>query len=200
MKLLLTTLLLLSSVQAQNTLSLTLSSPSVAAGSPVTLSVNYSAGNAAAIEWTIAFPVGATAIPVVGAQSAAASKTIICNVANTTCVVFGLNNNLILAGEVAKYTVTFPSNAAGAKAFSLSNTQAATPLAGAITVVAGPAISVTVTNAYDLSGDGIIDISDINLVVNQVVGKAPCTTGDLNTDGACSIVDIQTMILKALGQ
>jgi polygalacturonase len=45
----------------------------------------------------------------------------------------------------------------------------------------------------------VINAVDVQLTVNQVLGILACTTGDVNHDGACNIVDVQWVISAALG-
>jgi|CXWL01.1.fsa_nt_gi hypothetical protein len=56
--------------------------------------------------------------------------------------------------------------------------------------------SATVT---DLNGDGVTNITDIQISVNQAAGAAACTTGDVNKDGVCNVADVQLVTNKTLG-
>ncbi|MEK7389375.1 MAG: LamG-like jellyroll fold domain-containing protein, partial [Elusimicrobiota bacterium] len=51
----------------------------------------------------------------------------------------------------------------------------------------------------DLNGDGITNVADVQIAVNQAVGASACGSGDVNKDGACNVSDIQLVINKALG-
>ena len=53
--------------------------------------------------------------------------------------------------------------------------------------------------ATDLNGDGITNVADVQLAVNQASGVSACSTGDINKDGACNVADVQLVINKALG-
>ncbi len=59
---------------------------------------------------------------------------------------------------------------------------------------AAPSGSVT-----DINGDGITNVTDIQIAVNQAAGGAACGSGDVNKDGVCNVSDIQLVINKALG-
>jgi hypothetical protein len=50
----------------------------------------------------------------------------------------------------------------------------------------------------DPSGDGKTDVTDLTLVINQVLGLVPCTKGDLNGDGRCEVTDAQTIVNSIL--
>ncbi len=56
--------------------------------------------------------------------------------------------------------------------------------------------SATVT---DLNGDGVTNITDIQISVNQAAGAAACTTGDVNKDGVCNVADVQLVVNRSLG-
>jgi len=51
----------------------------------------------------------------------------------------------------------------------------------------------------DLNDDGVVDSTDIQIAANSVVGLAPCTVGDLDGDGVCTVVDLQRVIIAANG-
>ena len=54
-------------------------------------------------------------------------------------------------------------------------------------------------SACDLNGDSLINVSDVQLCVNQAIGSAACTTGDINKDGVCNVIDVQRDVNAALG-
>ena len=59
--------------------------------------------------------------------------------------------------------------------------------------------NLTVGSTTDLNGDGITNVTDIQIAVNQAAGGAACGSGDVNKDGVCNVSDIQLVINKALG-
>jgi hypothetical protein len=81
------------------------------------------------------------------------------------------------------------------------------PNAGANTVTAtsgsltGSPITFSATGivSYDLNGDGVVNILDVQLAVNQALGITPCTSGDVNSDGVCNVIDVQLVISAAIG-
>ena len=61
-------------------------------------------------------------------------------------------------------------------------------------------ISPPVSGSYcDLNGDGLVNAADVTSAINQVLGLAPCTNGDLRGTGSCDSVDVQRVISAALG-
>ncbi len=52
----------------------------------------------------------------------------------------------------------------------------------------------------DLNGDGIVDITDVNIVINAVLGKTVNGKADVNADGILDITDVNTIINKVLGK
>ena len=59
--------------------------------------------------------------------------------------------------------------------------------------------SAATGSGTDLNGDGITNVADVQIAVNQAVGAAACGSGDVNKDGACNVADVQLVINKALG-
>ncbi|HLN02906.1 MAG TPA: right-handed parallel beta-helix repeat-containing protein [Bryobacteraceae bacterium] len=54
-------------------------------------------------------------------------------------------------------------------------------------------------SACDLNADGLVNVIDIQLAIDQALGIFPCTNGDLNGDGQCNVVDVQRIINATLG-
>ena len=52
----------------------------------------------------------------------------------------------------------------------------------------------------DVSGDGAVNVIDVQLSVNQVLGSAACGTGDITQDGQCNVIDVQRLVNAVLGQ
>ena len=51
----------------------------------------------------------------------------------------------------------------------------------------------------DVSGDGSVNVVDVQLSINQALGAVACGTGDVSLDGACDIIDVQRLVNAALG-
>ena len=53
----------------------------------------------------------------------------------------------------------------------------------------------------DVTGDGQVDIADVNAVINMMLGKAePLPTGDVTGDGSIDIADVNAIINNMLGK
>jgi len=50
----------------------------------------------------------------------------------------------------------------------------------------------------DLNGDGVVNVADVQLGINQVLGTLPCTTADLQHNGQCNVIDVQRLITASL--
>jgi hypothetical protein len=51
----------------------------------------------------------------------------------------------------------------------------------------------------DMNGDGVVNILDVQLAVNQAIGLAACRTADLKQNGICDSIDVQRVVTSALG-
>ena len=49
-------------------------------------------------------------------------------------------------------------------------------------------------NACDLNGDGKVDVTDVQLAVNQALNLAPCTDADLHLNNTCTVLDAQVIV------
>lgn len=54
-------------------------------------------------------------------------------------------------------------------------------------------------NRCDLDGNGVTNIIDLQLGVNQALGSSSCGAADLDGNGFCNIVDVQRLVNAALG-
>ena len=54
----------------------------------------------------------------------------------------------------------------------------------------------------DLNSDGIVDVSDLNVMIDMMLGKQTMnlSTADLNGDGWVDVSDVSTLIDIALGK
>jgi len=50
----------------------------------------------------------------------------------------------------------------------------------------------------DVNQDGVVNVTDVQLAVNQVLGIIACTA-DINKDGVCNVIDVQRVTNAALG-
>ena len=53
--------------------------------------------------------------------------------------------------------------------------------------------------ASDINGDGTVDISDVNEVINMMLGKSPASA-DITGDGKVDISDVNAVINAMLGK
>jgi hypothetical protein len=61
------------------------------------------------------------------------------------------------------------------------------------------AAATTALVSCDLNGDGLINVVDVQLAINQALAIVACTTADVNLDGFCNVTDVQRIINAALG-
>jgi len=54
-------------------------------------------------------------------------------------------------------------------------------------------------SACDVSADGLVNVIDIQLAIDQALGLLSCSNGDLNGDSQCTVLDVQRIINAALG-
>jgi hypothetical protein len=59
--------------------------------------------------------------------------------------------------------------------------------------------TTVITSNCDLNRDGKTDAVDVQSAISQALGTAPCTTGDLQQNGQCSVVGVQRVITASLG-
>ena len=53
----------------------------------------------------------------------------------------------------------------------------------------------------DLNGDGVVDVSDVNIMIDMVLGKqAPTAAADLNGDNTVDVSDVNALIDIVLGK
>jgi len=53
-------------------------------------------------------------------------------------------------------------------------------------------------SACDLNGDGAVNVADVQIAINQVLGMVSCTM-NLDGTGVCDVTDVQRVIAAALG-
>ncbi len=60
-----------------------------------------------------------------------------------------------------------------------------------------PVLSAQTFSACDINHDGVVNVVDVQLMINQALGMSPCTA-DLNHDGVCNVLEVQIEIVAAL--
>jgi len=87
------------------------------------------------------------------------------------------------------------ANAIGKMAQNIGKPILVPPKATAATAAPRP----KVFNKCDANGDGAIDNKDYDEVINQILARVPCATGDINGDGNCDVIDLQVVKNSMLG-
>ena len=64
-------------------------------------------------------------------------------------------------------------------------------------IIPGNAAVIPQQNPCDLNSDGVVDLNDVQIMINQAIGKAPCTA-TLDGGSTCTIVDVQRVVTAAL--
>jgi hypothetical protein len=187
------------------TTALTLTGPaSVTAGQPVTLTLSIS-GTAstllAGLQWSLAVPPGITS----GSPSVALSGPdsalglgVFCG--TSICLETGFNgtvvvDNPLVDGALAVFLANVPASVApGNYAFALSGLVGASTVGAAVPLVSGSVYSLQVLSRCDLNGDGSVNVTDIQMALNQALGIQACSFS-----GGCGIVSLQAVIIAASG-
>lgn len=182
-------------------------------GATITLNVNAAGTTntgAAAMQWQLGNPAGFSETVADGPTATAAAKSHTCAAAATSnfCVVYGLTSAVIGNGVVATYSVTIPATAAsGSVSFPLSGVVAAnaTGTTGlnsvSVPVTLGSPYTLSVLSKTDINGDGKTDVSDLQILVTEIVAAQSTPSAcvdDQNGDGKCDVLDIVIIVLKIL--
>jgi hypothetical protein len=196
---------------AQPTLTITGPAAAVRPGAAVTLNIGAAVPTGsdtgmAALQWLIQLP--ADYAPIV-TPTTQVPKATFCRPDETFCMLIGWvggagNATTIPAGPVASYALTVPKTAAPGKiTFSLTDLVGAGANGQAIALTAGPSYTLTVADPRDLNGDGTVDATDVNLMIAEVlaaISNPAACVDDQNADGICNILDIDAVLLKAMGK
>lgn len=155
------------------------------------LIVRFTSGVApiAALQWDLT-----ASTTVQTAESLVPGKQAACNMAAVRCLLFGVNQDAITTGDVARIPFNIPGP--GQFSFRLTNVVASGPSGEAVSIIAGPEVTVTVRDPFDLDGDGSVNGSDLGVVISQILGS--CGTADLNKDGTCNVRDVMVMVARLL--
>jgi hypothetical protein len=57
----------------------------------------------------------------------------------------------------------------------------------------------TPVNECDVNSDGRVDNLDVQLTINQALGKSTCQTGDVKRDRSCNVTDVQAVVNAVRG-
>ena len=72
-----------------------------------------------------------------------------------------------------------------------------TAVALAVLLTSPVALGAAPANPCDLNGDGVVDIRDVQVATNMVLGKTPCTANVVGA-GVCNLVLVQRITTAAL--
>lgn len=178
----------------------TISAPTTTlAGKPITVTINNGATATIGLQWTAIFPVGTTVTGIAaGSKTTSSNKQLACSASNLLCLVYGFNNTVIAPGDVATYVVTLP-NSVAPLTLSLAGILGATATGLVANIPATTSATITILKIQDLNSDGVVNLTDVSLAVDQARGITPCTNADVNGDGVCNIFDVVNIVLTALG-
>ena len=162
----------------------------------VTFSLNGTTPTVAALQWTEVVAPTLVLDKRILSPALSVQKQLAC--ATVTCVVFGLNQTLIPVGPVVTANLTVSSTATrGPATVTLSNVIGANSDGSQATLTAGAPLAITILDFADLNGDGVIDAVDLLISVDQILGRSPCGSADLDKDGVCTIKDAQILAFRA---
>lgn len=163
------------------------------------LTLEAPAAQPAGVQWSLDLPPNVQAVVVPGDSAVAAEKTLHCTVAGTMCLLVGLNVTTLAPGVLAKYTLAVPLDAAkGVHQIPLSGLVAGSAAAIVQPIVSGPVYAIRLLARSDLNGDGVTNMVDLQLMLDQVFGRAPCVD-DQTGDGKCDLIDLLAIVRDALG-
>ncbi len=182
---------------------LTLSAPPYTPGQPLILTVSKTGDLPSNIQ--ITFNADGRTSPgsasVVG-SALSAGKSIQCG-GNGICVIWGLNQATIIDGPVAQFSIPIPSNVTGSLTFSITGQVESTPGGMPITTTVNPPLSVPSTISLpqpcDITGDGLVNISDVDAMRNQVLLGTFSAAYDLDHDSKVNVTDLAIEIKAYLG-
>jgi len=191
---------------AQGTLSLSNAGTAPAAGyapgATVTLNITKTGNSPTGIQFDLSIPAASGAVAMALGPAAPAGKTITCSTGvSIRCLVVGLDTNVIPDGIVAVASVTLASSLnASPVAVTLANPVEADAGANSLPVtIPNPTLSLSIKNACDVNGDGIVSQADLVVVVAQAITKINAVATDLNRDGKTDVLDAQIVATAATG-
>jgi hypothetical protein len=199
MKTILSALFLISLSAHGQSLSATAAPNTVSVGKSTNIALTYSAGAdpAAAVQWSSVLPTGSTIAWTIASGATANGKQLSCTADGTTCLLFGLNETPLSNGVIATAVLSLNPSLKGEVSLTINGALGADPM-GMSVVMSGSGAGVFISSPFDLNGDGLVNISDLLLAVQQVLGITTCGTADFNADGKCNILDLELLAIDSL--
>lgn len=155
----------------------------------------------AGLQFEIVPPAGVTSIlPTAGQALGAAGKTLSCAplaTGATRCVIVGLNANTFSGPLLTIGAVVAPNAPLGPMSM-IASALVGVDAGGSLVPLTATAANWTVTVAYDLTSDGLVDAKDLSAVVDQILGEMQCQTADFDLSGSCTLEDAAILISAAL--
>jgi len=163
----------------------------------------YPSSNLAGVSFSIGAPAGASfgAVSPLAAATAA-QKTVLS--AGSTFELIGSaadgGQTALPSGQFFSVSIAPPTTAgSGAMTITLLSPQGVSTVGSPVSITAAP--TVYMCSLYDLTGDCLVNQDDVNLMQQASLGQIPCAGALLNIgDGKCTVVDLQEVILAAMGQ
>lgn len=178
----------------------TLTGPStVTAGGTVTATITLTGStgqNVAALQWTLGLTSGVSlGTPTAASAWSTAGDFVTCNPANGTCVEVG-SQTAMGDGVTASLPLTFSATLApGTVTIPLSGLFGASTAGTSVNgITSGPAFSIKVLSRCDLNQDGAVNLADVQLMVNDLLGISACPVGL-----TCSLVGAEQIVIAANG-
>ena len=169
------------------------------AGGTATLTVSVSgaaAANVPAVQWTMAAPAGFTyGVPALTSTDPTGS---IAACGPLACLVAGSPTKLADGNiETIPLSVALGTKL-GATSIPLTALFAADANALNVAAVSGAAYSITVVaSPCDVTGDGAINVADVQAVISGDIGAAACPITAAN--GGCTLTAVQQVVIAANG-
>lgn len=164
-----------------------------------------------ALQFTISIPNNFSgAAATIGSVATTANKQLLCgaiaqNPITETCLIFGLNTTPLGNGVIAAIQTNVWSTPVGSTSniVKITNIVASDGTGTQVTLNQTSSFNITVLSNCDLNGDTIMDILDINLEANWILGlsvASPTFTADMNNDTQSNILDLSLLINNVLSQ
>jgi hypothetical protein len=118
---------------------------------------------------------------------------------NVRLLASGVNQTVISSGLVAHVTFTLSSQfLSGGTAVTLVNCASASALGSGLSTGCTGATVNAQSCPCDINGDGVVNVADVQLEINEVLGLIPALN-DIGGFGSVNVTDVQIVINASLG-